>query len=316
MFLMAWHRVVLLSVMLVAHRYAHRCPVCNKGFQDKRKMTTHHRNHGRLQGPAQEAAAAVLGREIVRMLEQFGGTAAAAPPPAGSSSNRNCRTCATRATGQPCPFQLHGLLHATPLDLCLAGRCARAATARVRRLLEGTGPFGGRLRSWGGSWLRRTCPGSASRCRVWIRTVGAWSRLLGSATARRCCSSRWRVCGTTCCWPNWTRPAVPRSSSRPDSCLRGTASSGTLAPLELRPVGLSARGPVAAAAHLLGQRGQRASWIILTVVDERAGNNQEPIRLMRSCHEYGCVRYGLVCRSKPTVPHQNGCRLSTSSWCC
>eukprot|EP01147_Barroeca_monosierra_P010004 gene10003-2178_t len=49
--------------------YTYRCPICNKGFQDRRKLISHHRSHERHEGFAQQAAGTILGDELIKRLE-------------------------------------------------------------------------------------------------------------------------------------------------------------------------------------------------------------------------------------------------------
>ena len=64
-------------------------------------MVNHHRQHGRHQGPAQDAASAVLEHEVVRLLEHcFVATPVATPVAAASSSGARqtvaCAACKRR----------------------------------------------------------------------------------------------------------------------------------------------------------------------------------------------------------------------------
>eukprot|EP00038_Savillea_parva_P005450 m.154696 g.154696 ORF g.154696 m.154696 type:complete len:244 (+) comp11719_c0_seq4:4513-5244(+) len=56
------------SLFSTLHRYRYRCPVCRKGFQDRRMIQAHHRQHGRDEGPAQQAAAKALGTAAVQLM--------------------------------------------------------------------------------------------------------------------------------------------------------------------------------------------------------------------------------------------------------
>lgn len=79
--------------------FSHRCGVCSKGFQDRRKLRRHQHKHGVEQGDAQQAAAKVLGRAVDRLLNAANTTTSETAAEARDTRRPSvcCATCSQRA---------------------------------------------------------------------------------------------------------------------------------------------------------------------------------------------------------------------------
>jgi len=79
-----------------SYEHLHQCPVCDKRFQNRRKMVQHHGTHNADDETAQRAAGRVLGAEVTRLIAQAirGGSPAEV---CHASPTVTCTTCKGRA---------------------------------------------------------------------------------------------------------------------------------------------------------------------------------------------------------------------------
>jgi len=281
--------------------------VCNKGFQDRHKLQAHHRQHGREEGPAQQAAAKVVGSAAVELMLALAPTATPSEPPMRTTVA--CGTCGGRVPRDDadavafecggCGKWQHWTCGGVPKPptepptqpLCTA--CLVAAgyhRTGVAEAVVGRAMAAAYAKQQGGDvwradpdgWCLLACVeralGGADRTLLLQQALHVISEggVLGAQAEQQAAANEMLLVAT-------------QSSQR--QLNQKVAKLWDSDVWDAMPAALSR--VVGRSLHVVSGNA-RSGQVSLTVVDEAVGAAGAPVRLIRSGHEYGCAHYDLV----------------------